>query len=232
MKINTIIVDDNLEELNLLKELCLKIDNINLVNQFNSPISAINWLQNNKVNLIISDIEMPDLNGIEMVKHLKNKPDIIFTSNHPEFALKSFEVQPIHYLTKPITLTDLLSSLDRLKNTIETNKEINYIYINQNQEHIKLILNDIFHVKSEGNFVTVFCEDKKFLVLSNLTQFIKQLPNSQFTRIHKSYAINLNHIDKFTFEHVIINSEIIPIGEFYRSDFLEIMNTFSIKRNG
>lgn len=230
MPYNTIIIDDNLEELNLIKELCNKLDAIKVINQFYNPINAINWLQNNKADLIISDIEMPDINGIELIKNLKHQPQVIFVSNHPQYALKSFEVQPIHYLTKPITLNQLLDAVNRLNNSVKILPNP-FIYINQNKENIKLYINQILYVKSSGNFVEVFYNNNKYLVLSNLTRFLKQLNNPSFLRVHKTFAVNVNNINKYTKDHIIINKQVIPIGNIYRKDFLNLMNNFTIKRN-
>ena len=212
-----------------LYALCLKINKINIVKQFLNPLKAFEWLQNNNVDLIISDIEMPDINGIEIIKNLKHQPKVIFTSNYPQFAIKSFDVKPIHYLLKPITFNQLINAINRFEpNNANTKQKA--IYITQNQEHIKLLLNNIKYIKSEGNFVKVFTNDNKYLVLSNLTQFTKQLPGNDFMRVHKSFTVNINQINKYTFEHLIIDSDIIPVGESYRPDFLELMDKMVIKR--
>jgi len=227
MTIKTIIIDDNIDDLTHLKTLCNKLDNVNVVETFTNPVKAFNYLLNNTIDLILSDIEMPDINGIEMIKNLDKPPNVIFTSSHPEFALKSFAVKPLHYLIKPIKLTELLKAIGRISNTAQ-NK--NYIFIKQDEEYVKINLNEILYINAEANFVSVITPTNKYLVLANLTQFGKQLPANQFIRIHKSRIVNINKVEKYAFEHLIINNQLLPIGAFYRNDFSKIIKSHTIKR--
>jgi len=230
--INTILIDDNHNDLNHLNDLCSKIETINVLNTFINPLNAFNWLLNNNVDLIITDIDMPQINGIDMIKQLKHKPLIIFTSAHQKYAVKSFDIRPIHYLIKPLKIENLLIAFDRVKNKLTNQKmDTEFIFVLNNKEYIKLKYNQIFYIKAEGNFVKIFTENKKLLILSNLTQFTKQLPNNQFLRIHKTYTININKIEKYTPEHIVINSQIIPFGNSYKTIVTKKLKELTIKRS-
>lgn len=230
--INTILIDDNPNDLDHLNDLCSKIETINVLNTFINPLIAFNWLLNNNVDLIITDIDMPQINGIDMIKQLKHKPLIIFTSAHQKYAVKSFDISPIHYLIKPLKIENLLIAFDRVKNKLTNQKmDKEFIFVLNNKEYIKLKYIQIFYIKAEGNFVKIFTENKKLLILSNLTQFTKQLPNNLFLRIHKTYTININKIEKYTPEHIVINSQIIPFGNSYKTIVTKKLKELTIKRS-
>jgi len=230
--INTVLIDDNKNDLDYLESLCKSISIINVVNTFTSSIKAFEWLSDNKVDLILSDIEMPLLNGIEMLKNLNYTPYIILITAHPSYALPSYSVQPVHYLLKPLKMEDLLTGIERVKNRMANKKvEQNFIFVYNNKEYVKVDLDAIYYIKAESNFVKIYNnKSKPILVLSNLTQFTKQLPYPQFVRIHKSFTINTSKIEKYTKEHVIVNKEIIPFGLSYKPNALNLFKSLSIQR--
>jgi len=225
----TILIDDNSIDLSYLTDLCQKIENIKIVQTFTDELLALKWLKENKVDLILCDIEMPLINGIDLLKKIEQKPNIIFISSHAKYAIKSFEVNPDNYLIKPVSFNKLAIALSQLKTKKQTR---DYIYILQNKIHLKLKLDDILYVNAEANFVTVITKTKSYLVLSNLTQFTSQLPNDQFLRIHKSTTINLTKIESFTMELVVLNKKPILIGAFYKEELMDKLNYLSIKRKG
>jgi DNA-binding LytR/AlgR family response regulator len=229
--IKTILIDDNSNDLEYLKKLCLSISVLQIEKTFTCAVKAFEWLSNNKVDLIISDIEMPLINGIDMIKQLKHKPLIILVSAHPNYALSSFEIEPIHYLVKPIKMEHLLVGIERVKNRLN-NKEPqqDYIFILKNKEYLKINHSDILYIQAEGNFVKVVTKTDSFLTLSNLTQFTKQLPNSIFLRVHKTYTVNVKNVQKYTSEHLSIHNQIIPLGTSYKIKVLAFFKKASIQR--
>jgi DNA-binding LytR/AlgR family response regulator len=229
--IKTILIDDNKNELNYLNELCLAVTSLDVVKQFTSSVKAFEWLNNNPIDLIISDIEMPMINGIDMLKQLKQKPLVILVSAHPEYALQSFEIEPVHYLIKPLKMEGLLKGIERAKDRLANKINIpEFIFVLQNKEYIKIELNSILFVKAEGNFVNVATKNGNILVLSNLTQFTKQLPSQNFMRVHKTYTVNSLEIKKYTTEHIIINDLVIPFGTSYKTDVLNRFKNQTIQR--
>jgi len=231
MKINTILIDDSANDLEHLKSLCKKINSIKIIKTFSDPLVAHHWLCNNNVDLIITDIEMPNIDGVDLIKSLIRTTPVIFVSSHLKYALKSYDVAPLHYLIKPIKLTELMEAINRINKPESTKADGKFIYIQQNNEHLKIEVNTILYAKAEGNFIQINTTTKTHLVLTNLTQFTKQLPVNCFIRVHKSYLVNSNKIDKYTFEHLIISEKLIPIGVFYREDFQNEIKKYSIKRN-
>ena len=227
----TILIDDNQSELTHLNELCSKIAFLSVENTFTSAQDAFRWLEQNTVDLIISDVEMPGINGIEMVQQLSNKPLVIFVSAHPNYAVDSFSVQPLHYLVKPLKMEHLLLAVHRAKDRfMQQETSTDYIFVLHNKEYHKVYLNDLHCIEAAENFVQLHLLENKLLVLSNLTQFTKQLPRSQFIRIHKSWSVNLHSIEKYTSEHVVINHKIIPIGNAYKNDALTLLKKLSVHR--
>jgi len=229
--IKTILIDDSKNDLQFLANLCENISAIHIENTFTSSVLAFEWLEHNAIDLIISDIEMPIINGIDMLKQLKQKPLVILVSAFPDYALSSFDIDPIHYLIKPLKMEGLLSGIERVKDRLANKKTTpEHIFVLQNKEYIKVELNDILYIKADANFVNIVQANKEVLVLSNLTQFTKQLPSHQFLRIHKTFTINSLKIEKYTTEHLVINSEIIPFGASYKASIISVLKSLSIQR--
>lgn len=230
---NVILIDDDLNDLAHLKELCTKIPFLSIVETFHSATNAFSWLIENPIDLIISDVEMPDINGIEMIRQLDRKPLVIFVSSHPTYALESFSVEPLHYIVKPLKMESLLLAVHRAKNKFQNKNEIpEFIFVLQNKEYSKVVLNDLLYIEASENFVQLHVASKKMLVLANLTQFTKQLPPKDFLRIHKSWSININAVEKYTHEHIIIQGVIIPIGNAYKKKVLDRLKALSVQRKG
>jgi len=229
----TILIDDNPSDLSHLEELCSKTPFITVVNAFTSALEAFSWLINNSVDLIISDVEMPDINGIEMIQQLQNKPMVIFVSAHPKYAMNSFSVEPVHYIEKPLKMESLLLAAHRAKDRVQSiSSPTSYIFVLNNKEYVKIQLNELNYIEAAENYVQLYLPNKKLLILANLTQFTKQLPLNQFIRIHKSWTVNVEKIQKYSSEHVIVEGEIIPVGNAYKEQVTSILKGQSIQRKG
>lgn len=232
MNIKTVLIDDNKEDLELLKNELRYISFIDVIGCFINPVEAIQFVHLNKTDLIISDIEMPAINGINAIKLLPHPPLVIFISSHPKYALESFEVQPIHYLIKPIAKENLLKAVYRAQYAIDKNSiaKDDFIFVYHDKNYEKIMYADIQYIKAEQNYVKIVSPNKSYLVLSNLSQFIKQLPEIHFKRVHKSYAVNLNNVLKYNSNEILFNDVIIPISEAYKESVLNALRSNTTKR--
>ena len=232
MTIKTVLIDDNKEDLELLENELKDVSFIDVIGRFISPVEAIQFINLNKTDLIISDIEMPGINGINAIKLLPHPPLVIFISSHPEYALESFEVKPLHYLVKPINKEKLLKAVYRAQCSIEQKSVMldNFIFVYVDKNYEKIMYADILFIKAEQNYVKIMQSEKSYLVLSNLSQFIKQLPESHFKRVHKSYAVNMDNVIKYNNNEILFNEVIVPISEAYKESILNALKSNTTKR--
>ncbi len=223
-----ILIEDNPVDGEHFKQLIRQFTSVEIVSEFLNFSDAFSWLKTNTVDAIFSDIELPDMNAIEGFKSLNISIPIILVSSHPEFAVSGYDINPIHFLTKPIQPAKLLQAIDRAQGTVQTKGEFCFVLSNGNYK--KIHLNSIMYIKANENYAEIYLSGGvKKTVLSNLTQLLRQLDN-RFYRVHKGYAVNLDEIEAFENEHVIIEGVIIPIGNGYKNAFMERMNKYVIKR--
>lgn len=231
-----IAVDDEPMALEVIVDYASKISFLEKVGSFRDAISALNYLQNNKVDLMFLDINMPDITGIQMLKTLQNPPMVIFTTAYSEYAIDGYQFHAIDYLLKPIELTKFLNAvnhsyeqfrLKESKDNLHNNDTVNYsnnekaIWIKSGTEHHNVRLNDILFIKSEKNYVEFHLNDKRIVALDSLNNLVEILPKNLFIRIHKSYIVSINHISSFERHQVKIKKESLPIGSLYRESFLK-----------
>jgi len=216
-KINCILIDDEFHSTEILEDLILKnFSEIKVLNKFNNSLIALDFLKNNTVDLVFLDIEMPHLNGFELMEELakhKTLPSIIFVTAYDQYAMRAFKFSAFDYLLKPIELLDLKHSLTKFKENINTNKDEQWQYLvslfKQQNNFDKIVLSiqegfeivdikDIIHIDSDSNYSTVFIENKKPILISRtLKDFENTLKEKGFLRIHNSHLVNLSKISKF-----------------------------------
>jgi len=231
MNITTVLIEDNKEDLQHLINELKEISYINVIGSFSNPVEAITFIKENKTDLIISDVEMPGINGIAAIKLLSEPPLVIFISSYPEYAVESFEIRPLHYLVKPFSKENLLKATHRALETSKTKNILpdDFIFVFTDKSHEKISYSDIQYIKAEQNYSKIVTEKKSYLVLTSLSKFISPLP-AQFMRVHKSYAANVQNITGYNQYEVLFNDIIIPISEAYKEETLNFLSKFTASR--
>jgi len=165
-----------------------------IVGQCYSATEALSWLANNHVDLLFLDINMPELSGIEMLKVLRHRPQVIIVSAYQEYALQGFELDVTDYLLKPVCSERLSLALDKVRSRAQQQlpKEVipQHIVLKVDREKRKFTLTDITLFEAYGNYVKLWQGDEMVLVSSSFKQLIEMLPKSQFTQVHKSFVVN------------------------------------------
>ena len=225
---NCIIIEDEIPAQKILQNFIGKIPNLELSGIFNAAIEAYSFLSNNEVDLIFLDINLPDISGIEFIKTVKNPPSLIITTAYPDYAVSSFELDTIvDYLVKPIRFERFFKAINKLKakkeNSVEED-EHDSIFLNVDKTHHKIILNDIFYVESDRNYITLISKSKTLSFIDTLKNWADKLDNQQFIQVHKSFIINVNKIDKITGNTLFIADKKIPIGRTYKLELLKTLN--------
>jgi DNA-binding LytR/AlgR family response regulator len=233
--ISCIIIDDEPKAIELLEMYVEKVDFLNLKGSFNNSINAVTFVQSNPIDLILLDINMPDLTGIDFLKSIAVKPMVIFTTAYSEYAVESYEFEAVDYLLKPILFPRFLKAVSKaqqlfqLKNkssfSIKTNKpnqeKKEKILLKSGTDIHQVYIKDILYIEGARNYLFVFTKDKKIMTLMRLKDIEDQLPDNDFNRIHKSFIISNQHIDLIERHQVTINGKKIPIGRNYREMFLK-----------
>jgi two-component system, LytTR family, response regulator len=230
--IRSIAVDDEPFALDVISIHAAKVPELELVGRFTDPFKALEFLKNNLVDLVFLDINMPGLSGMELISRLKCPPRIIFTTAYSEYALDSYDYEAVDYLLKPIEFDRFYKSIQRYQKQIVTAPSaapplFKYIFIKDGYKQLKLLIDDISHIQSEGNYLSIHFGSHRTLTRMTLSQICGLLPASLFLRVHNSFLVNVGHIDKIENNHVYCNGAVIPIGAKYREEFLKKIGAVS-----
>lgn len=234
--ISCIAVDDEPMALDLLKEYIQKYEFLELGGAFRDALAAMNYLQSNAVDLIFLDINMPDLTGIQFIKAMPQpRPAVIFCTAYTEYAIESYEYEVVDYLLKPIEFDRFLQAVMKANKQIQFKKSLNtnlstnksenetsnkdFIFVKSGTDMLKIMLNDVTHIEAAGNYVAFHASEKKILSLQSMGDVMKLLPQEQFLRVHKSFIVSFNFIQKIETHQVHVNGFQIPIGKAYRNEF-------------
>ena len=220
--LKTIAIDDEPLALEVIKNLTSKISFIELSGLFTDAFKAIDFLQNEKIDLIFLDVKMPDISGTELLKSIQNPPMVIFTTAYSEYAVQSFELDAIDFLLKPFSQSRFLKACNRayeqykLKNFNGTSSNSSEsIFIKSGYEQFRVKLEDILYVKSIGNYMQFVFENRKITCRITINEVETLLPSSDFLRIHRSYIVAKKHIWKMDKKSIWIKQTEIPIGSVY-----------------
>lgn len=226
-KIKCIAIDDEPVALDIISDYIKKIPFLELLATFRNGLQAIEFLQNNNVDLIFLDINMPEINGIEFFKSLHKKPKVIFTTAYFEFAVESYELNALDYLLKPIGFERFLKAVNKINASQNENNNFlqeNSIILKSGSKSYQVNTKEIQYIEGSGNYLTFHLADKKIMVLMSMDEALNILHDSNFARIHKSFIVSLNPIKVIENHQVQINNIIIPIGKYYKESFLKKVN--------
>ena len=241
---NCVIIDDEPAAIDVLKFHLSNIPFVVLKKTFRDPLDALGYLQQQTIDLIFLDINMPKLSGISFPKFLQNPPLIIFTTAYSEYALESYELKAVDYLLKPIEFNRLLQGVMKAQQALKKNTKITTsspeissdiseqtIFIKSGSEFHQLFIQNIKYIESDGNYVTFYTDKRPILARYKLSEVLELLPKEYFTRIHRSYIVALKHIETVKKHCVIINDKEIPISSNYREQFITIIDDIVKKRD-
>lgn len=228
MKINCIVVDDSNVQRQTIVRLVNENPNLTLIGEFSNALEAKNCISNHEVNLVFLDIEMPIINGFDLLDGLKVKPQVIFITSKAEYALKAFDYSATDYLQKPISRERFNQSVKKAISLISLSKENSdeenpYIFIKSNLKKLKLYITRIKWIEAFGDYVKIITEEENHLVLATMKSFEQELPADKFIRVHKSYIVNIDKIDKFNSKYAEIGSSKIPLSRNKKDELFKFI---------
>lgn len=224
MKIKCLIIDDEPLAINVIKNFLEPIEDFELIDTFSNPIEGLNFLKNNKVDLIFLDINMPVLDGINFIKSLENPPLLIITSAYSQFAIETYELDVLDYLVKPIEFSRLMKALNKVSKRLNTNsstiqentQEHPFIFVKIDKKRMKKIFfNEILVIESLKDYLKINTLSGKYIIHSTLSDFTDLLPERNFLRIHRSYTIAIDKIDAVEGNSIEIEGLRYVIGRSY-----------------
>ena len=222
-----IAIDDEPIALDIIRSHAGKVPFLDLKATFTDAFQALEYLQKESVDLLFLDIKMPDISGIDFFNSLSKKPLVIFTTAYTEHAVTSFELDAVDYLLKPFSLSRFIKGCNKafeLYNFRNDSQKADHLYVKTGYEQIKVMYEDILYLEAAGNYVNFVLKDKTILSRSTFNEAINQLPADKFIRIHRSYLVSVNKVDKMEKHQLTINKDRIPVGEAYSQNLNAIVN--------
>ncbi|MDP1763784.1 MAG: LytTR family DNA-binding domain-containing protein [Sediminibacterium sp.] len=225
--IHCIAIDDEPLALQLISEYCSKISFLKLEKIFTNTDEAKAYLQNNTVDLLFLDIQMPDINGMQFYKNLTEKPPVVFTTAYKNFAAEGFNVDAVDYLLKPFEYDRFLKACykanEYLDFLISQELQLNSIFVKVNYEIMKINLKDIELIEALDDYIKIYIKPNPVLTLMTLKSIQEKLPARDFVRVHRSFIVPIGRIEKFSKTKLWISGKEIPIGSSYSGVYDQLL---------
>lgn len=225
----TIVVDDDDLSRNVIEDLIAESSDIELIKSCEDPVEAFKAIKEEHIDLVFLDIEMPKMDGMEMIRSLNPLPQVILVTSHTEYALESYEYNVTDFIQKPITLPRFLTAVEKAKSRFEDNRadistKDKTIFIKTDSKLVQINTEDILWIEALGNYMRIFTQDDKFTILSTMKDIVSKLPSDQFTRVHRSFVIRVDKIKSIEDNYILIKDKQISIGKAYKDELSKKLN--------
>jgi DNA-binding LytR/AlgR family response regulator len=234
-----IIVEDEPLARNLLSAYISKVPRLELKQSFSNALDALEYLRENPVDVLFSDIQMPEVTGITLLKLLKTKPLIFLTTAYSEYALEGYELEVYDYLLKPISFERFLKAVEKgiarldgnvsqpistIIQEVQSAPNQDYIFVKDGTKLVKINLSDILYIEGLKDYVCIYTPQKKIISLQTMKSLEASLPSDRFVRVHNSFIIAFSAIEEIEKDRLVINKSTIPISDTYKKAFREMID--------
>ncbi|WP_379965690.1 LytR/AlgR family response regulator transcription factor [Epilithonimonas sp. UC225_85] len=227
-KLNSIIVDDNeIDRLTVLS-FAKRFPVFNILGSFSDSDEALKTIESDPVDILFLDIDMPGLSGVELRKKVKHIPACIFITSHPEFAVESFELETLDFIVKPLKFDRFEQTARRIEDFFEMRNKASLfessiggdvIYIKEGHEQIKIKLHEILYLEALKDYTLIVTPQKRYCVLSSIGLLLKEISFQSFIRVHRSFAVQKQFINKINTHEIILNNNLaIPVGRSFKDN--------------
>ncbi|MFK7952833.1 MAG: LytR/AlgR family response regulator transcription factor [Ekhidna sp.] len=220
-------IDDEANALKVIELYAEKVEEIELIGAFTDPIKGTAFLEKNKIDLLFLDINMQSLNGFELLETLSYHPKVIFTTAYSEYAVKSYSVDALDYLVKPITLSRFLKAVHKADQTVEKTsdpaietKEDTIISVKSGTSIHRIKLSDILYLEADGNYTSFITSKEKIMVLCTMKEALSKLDEG-FLQTHRSFVVAKNKVNKVEVHQLTIGGKAIPLSSSYRKTVID-----------
>ena len=223
--IRTIIVDDDVDWLELTSIRVKAHPSLEIIGVFSSAIDAYPVITEGPVDLILLDVEMPEVNGMDFMRHLMHPPLVIFITSHLNFAAESYELNAVDYLVKPFSTPRFMQAIEKAslkfneKEALTSSRDNNFFFIRENNQYVKVEIDKILYLNSLQNYTQIITDNQIHTTLMTLTELEEHVP-SVFLRVHRSYIVNISKITSISRTELFINEHQIPIARNLASDVI------------
>ncbi|MBW3468325.1 LytR/AlgR family response regulator transcription factor [Arthrospiribacter ruber] len=231
MKLTCYIIDDEPLATEVIASYIVATELIELKGIFLNPLKAFQAIHDDPVDLIFLDIQMPKISGLDFIKSLKNPPAVILTTAYREFALQGFELDVVDYLLKPIPFERFLKAVDKVQRLTkdypllaQDRFQDEFLYFQKDKVNYKFVLKDIIFIESQRDYSRIISKDGEIKILQKISELEGKLKNKGFLRVHRSYIVNLDLVDRWCSFELGINGRNIPIGRSYYKMVAEKLN--------
>jgi DNA-binding LytR/AlgR family response regulator len=232
MKIKCLLVDDEPPAVDLIASYIERVGDLEVVGRCSNAIEAFGILQKTKVDLLLLDIQMPKMTGLDLIRALHDRPRIIVITAYREFAADGFDLDVLDYLVKPVSFERFLKAIAKFNQynflrQSETTEPVTeafdkaYMYFKENKQAKKVFLKDILYIESIKDYVKIVTTDKPVITYQRLSYMEEKLPENKFLRIHKSYIIALDRITGYNNDLINLDGHELPLGRSYKQSFLK-----------
>lgn len=231
MKYTCIIVDDEPLAQDVLENYVSKFDNLTLAGKCNNAKEAEQKLKEAQIDIMLLDINMPGISGLEFIRTLSDPPAVIFTTAHAEHALEGFELNAMDYLLKPISFDRFTKAINKAIHylTLEQqeeqadNEEDDHMFVKADKKLVKIKLDDILYIEGLKDYVMIFVPGQRIITLQTMKNLEQRLPSGKFSRVHRSFIISVDKIKAVAGHSVEIGEKQIPIGKNYKEAFMKLL---------
>ena len=226
MKIKCVLIDDEPLATKILQNYFTNFPDFEIIGTFHNSIEALDFINNNTIDIIFLDIHMPLMTGFELIRLIESKTKIVITTAFREFAAESYELDVLDYLVKPIPLPRFIKCIHKIeadfnvKNNLKVDalKVDPHIFIKVDKKMVKIIIDEILFIEGMKEYIKIVTADKTYITHKSLTALSEELPEEKFTRIHKSYIIAVNKVKFIEGNRIQVHSYTLPIGRNYSKD--------------
>ena len=229
--IKVIVVDDDELCRTVVEDLINEIDDFKCIGAFENALEAFKFLEENNVDVIFLDVEMPKMGGMELLRNLEIKPLVVMITSHDEFALESYEYNVTDFLKKPVTASRFFKTVQKIKaqqnlkeNVSNERNKDDYVFIKTDAKLVQIKLDEILWIEALGNYMRLHTENDKHTVLSTMKEIEAKLPIKDFIRVQRSFIVRLDKILTIEDNYVIVKNKEIHIGKAYKEEFNRRLN--------
>lgn len=227
-KLSCIIIEDEPLALEKTKDFVDKVPFLHLNATFDNALTGLNYLNNNKVDLLFLDINMDELTGIELLESSKINSQVIITTAYQEYALKGYELQITDYLLKPFEFSRFLQAVNKAQENLTQKKSDNpadFIFVKTENRLEKIMISEIIYIEGMRDYRRIHTTTKKVMTLQNFSEFERLIPASLVCRVHKSFMVAVGKIESIERSRIKIADQLIPVSDTYKDTFFQLINS-------
>ena len=228
--IKTIIVEDELMARKSLGNFCSKYKDIELVGSYENAEEALKAIESDSLELILLDIEMPGMSGLELMEQIPYLPQVIFTTGNKEYAYEAYEYDITDFLKKPISADRFAKAIDKVihikerRNAVATSSEKHELYIKTDGRYVRLAYEDILYFENVGDYIKAITTHGTYVFHDTMKALDQKITNPRFMKVHRSYIVNMNCIKDIEDNTIVVEKKVIPVSRAYKSILMNSLN--------